>query len=355
MQHLVAQCFLLSIWAVFFSFCLGESMAQQENEDTYRALQLEALKTSILEFLGIDTPPGPGGKPSHQDLVRMFRQYRRIRQLLRGNSSQAEDLQHTRKVSTVLFPTIVEPLNSTVELKQQWVGVAFHKNSRIKKGLTLKKARLKIQRPHMDKITRGQPWLTKDILVRMHKPPGFHTETIFHTKDLSTRVVMLDLTVVVEKWLKDTSTELLIVEMCLIKKQEGSAPSTPQIKLELLQLARRFRRAQSAKDEGLENEGHCRRKSLSVSFKEIGWSDWVIAPSSYTMHFCDGSCPLNYKPASIHTQVKSRLHLLSKGTTPQPCCVPATYEPMVLMHYDSRGKLKLTPFNDLLVSKCHCA
>ncbi|XP_051554329.1 nodal homolog [Myxocyprinus asiaticus] len=361
MQHSVTRCFLLSVGAVFFSFCLGESLAQQEHEDTYRALQLEALKTSILEFLGMDTPPGPGGTPSHQDLVRMFRQYRRIKQLLRGNSSQAEVLQQPRRVSTVLFPITVciiltvEPLNSTAELKQQWFRVAFHKNLRIKKGLTFKKARLRIQRPYVDKITCGQPWLSKDILVRMHKPPGFHTETVFHLKDLSTQDVMLDLTVVVEKWLKDISAELLIVEICLIKKHEGSVPSTPRIKLEVRHSARRVKRAQSAKEEGLEVEGHCRRKSLNVSFKEIGWSDWVIAPSSYTMHFCDGSCPHNYKPASMHTQVKSRLYLLSKGTTPRPCCVPAAYEPMVLMHYDSRGQLKLTPFNDLIVSKCHCA
>ncbi|XP_051985280.1 protein DVR-1-like [Xyrauchen texanus] len=355
MQYSVTQCFLLSVGAVIFSFCLGESLGQQEHEDTYRALQLEALKRSILEFLGMDTPPDSGGKPSHQDLVRMFRQYRRIKQLLRGNSSQAEGLQQSRRDSMVLFPPTVEPLNSTVELKQQWFRVAFHKNLHIKKGLTLKKARLRIQRPYMDKITSGQPWLSKDILVRMHKPPGFHTETVFHLKDLSTRDVMLDLTVVVEKWLKDTSAEHLIVEICLIKKHEGSVLSTPRIKLEVRHSGRRVKRAQSAKEEGFEEEGTCRRKSLNVSFKEIGWSDWVIAPSSYTMHICDGSCPHNYKPASMHTQVKSRLYLLSKGTMPQPCCVPAAYEPMVLMHYDSRGQLKLTPFNDLLVSKCHCA
>lgn len=242
----------------------------------------------------------------------------------------------------------VEPLNST-DLKQQWLRVAFHKDSRINNGLALKQARLRIHRPHRHK-TSNRPWLTKDILVRLHKPSGFQTEAVFRTKGLTTRDVMLDLTGVVEKWLKDSSAELLVVEICL-KKLPLHAKPTPRLSLKLNQAAKRVRRALTAE----EDEDQCRRRSLNVSFKDIGWSDWIIAPSGYTMHYCDGSCPHNYKPASMHTQVKSRLYLMSKGTAPRPCCVPASYEPMVLMHYDSRGKLKLTPFNDLIVSECHCA
>ncbi|XP_059419700.1 inhibin beta E chain-like [Carassius carassius] len=356
MQNSVAQCFLLSLGAVIFSSCLRESTAQLEHVEMYKGLQLEALKSIILEYLGMDAPPGPGGRARHQDLVRMYRHYRRIRFLLKGNSSKEEELQPGGRASTVLFPTTVQPLNSTMDSRQQWFRAAFYKNSGIKTGVNLKHARLQIKRPHKDKNTLGMPWLSKDIVVIMYKSPGFHTETVFHTGVLSSRDVMLDLTVAVKKWLMDSSAELLVVEICLLKKQEASTQSMPQLALQLDQaVRRRNRRALFTREESVEDEAHCRRKSLNVSFKDIGWSDWVIAPLGYTMHYCDGSCPHNYKPASMHTQVKSRLHLLSKGTTPGPCCVPAAYEPMVLMHYDSRGKLKLTPFNDLIVSKCHCA
>ncbi|XP_051731770.1 growth/differentiation factor 3 isoform X2 [Ctenopharyngodon idella] len=335
--------------------CLRESTAQLDHEETYTGLQLEALKSIILEYLGMDAPPRPGGRASHQDLVRMYRQYRRIGQLLKGNSSEEQELQPARRASTVLFPTTVQPLNSSMDSRQQWFRAAFQKNAHIKTGVNLKRARLQIKRPRLDKITPGQPWLSKDIVVRIHKPLSFHKETVIRARHLNSRVVTLDLTVAVEKWLKDTSAELLVVEICLLKKQEVGTQSMPLLVLQLEQAVRRSRRALSTKEESVEDEGHCRRKSLNVSFKEIGWSDWVIAPSGYTMHYCEGSCPHSYKAASMHTLVKSRLHLMSKGTTPGPCCVPAAYEPMVLMHYDSRGKLKLTPFNDLIVSKCHCA
>uniref|UniRef100_A0A8C4YMC3 TGF-beta family profile domain-containing protein n=1 Tax=Gopherus evgoodei TaxID=1825980 RepID=A0A8C4YMC3_9SAUR len=95
-------------------------------------------------------------------------------------------------------------------------------------------------------------------------------------------------------------------------------------------------------------------ESLKVSFQDIGWSDWVIAPNSYYMKFCEGSCPHNYKPASMHAQIKARMHTLSKET-PAPCCVPAGYDPMVLMHYNGDGRLVSTLFEDMIVTTCHCA
>lgn len=116
----------------------------------------------------------------------------------------------------------------------------------------------------------------------------------------------------------------------------------------------RVRKARQLDEECGKGDGKCCLQSLKVSFEDIGWSDWVVAPSSYSMRFCEGSCPQNYKPASIHAQIKYRLHSLS-GETPAPCCVPAAYEPMVVMHYGSEGKLVTQLFQDMIVTRCHCA
>ncbi|KAJ8383328.1 hypothetical protein AAFF_G00221880 [Aldrovandia affinis] len=114
---------------------------------------------------------------------------------------------------------------------------------------------------------------------------------------------------------------------------------------------RRWRRPRSAEGEDCDGEGRCCRRSRRVSFKDIGWADWVMAPEAYTVYFCDGACPHNYRPASMHTQVKARLHHMTQGATPRPCCVPAAYEPMVLLHHDSQGKLTLTSYNGMIVSQ----
>uniref|UniRef100_A0A8U7NJP6 Uncharacterized protein n=1 Tax=Corvus moneduloides TaxID=1196302 RepID=A0A8U7NJP6_CORMO len=95
------------------------------------------------------------------------------------------------------------------------------------------------------------------------------------------------------------------------------------------------RRARGLEEECGKSDGKCCLKSLKVSFQDIGWSDWVIAPNSYYMRFCEGSCPHNYKPASMHAQIKSRVHSLSKAAPP--------------------ALLVSSLFEDMLVTRCHCA
>lgn len=34
----------------------------------------------------------------------------------------------------------------------------------------------------------------------------------------------------------------------------------------------------------------CCRDRLYISFAEIGWNDWILAPSGYDAYFCRGTC-----------------------------------------------------------------
>lgn len=164
----------------------------------------------------------------------------------------------------------------------------------------------------------------------------------------------------VEQWLASAEQSLCLglefsAEMATLLAPTVSAEGTELLPLEVeTQEQGRVRQARQLDEECGKGDQKCCLRGLKVSFEAIGWSDWVVAPSSYSMKFCEGSCPHNYKPASMHAQIKGRLHSLS-GETPAPCCVPSAYEPMVLMHYGSEGRLVTQVFDDMIVTGCHCA
>lgn len=224
----------------------------------------------------------------------------------------------------------------------QWHRAVFHKNPNIQAELTLARAELKISRQVLDRPIK--------VKVDRQRPVS-----LLLTNASSSQDVMLDVSPEVQSWLRTEVSHPLVVDIGTSVGEKALTVSL-ELSLEPPQPAQRPRLPRSTdKEDDCDEHGWCCMKSVTVSFKDIGWSDWVVAPAEYTMSFCEGACPHNYKPASMHTQVKSRLHQITRGETPRPCCVPAAYEPMVLMHYDSRGKLALTPFDDLIVSKCHCA
>lgn len=231
----------------------------------------------------------------------------------------------------------------------------FQKESDLTEELILTEAQLHLQRQPKDKYDQLEQSHT--VHVKIQETSGSYMNTFFDMDVLNFKGhnITLDVTFAVDRWLIKNNDTSLIVDIGFIRGKDGGSKLTPELCLELKLLVNKVRKARSTYRESPEDDDRCGRRSLTVSFEEIGWSDWIVAPARYTMYFCDGSCPHNYKPASLHTQVKFRLHRLTNGETPRPCCVPAAYEPMILMHYDSRGKLKLSSFNDLIVKDCHCA
>ncbi len=268
-----------------------------------------------------------------------------------------------------VFVLAVEPMKVLQSGEQTQSGQRMHryravflKNPTFQTELKLAQAELKISTQLLDKATSVQPEVRQEIKVEvtrmkpMNSAAWTHANSAVHSNVTSAQDVMLDVSTEVEEWMRTDGDQTLVVNVEVVVGKNVALKSNPTISLELGLIQpkparrKRTRLPRSNKEDECDEQGWCCRKSVNVSFKDIGWTDWVVAPTEYTMHFCDGTCPHNYKPASIHTQVKSRMHEITKGETPQPCCVPAAYEPMVLMHYDSRGKLRLTAFSDFIVS-----
>ncbi|KAJ8277446.1 hypothetical protein GJAV_G00075230 [Gymnothorax javanicus] len=352
MMHLLCYTLLLSC---YFSRVGG----RPHWSPVERSLWLEAVKKGILDSLGMDGPPVYHMEPQEEDLRGMYLLYERKLQELRQNHSWAEETQQSvRRTSTILLPAQVECRGT-----QQFRAI-FQKTHLIRKRLTLVQAKLKLHGHFLSEHQPIQPVPLQEVQVKIHQVINMTTreplkkDGLVLTKVLDSNSLTLDMYPTVETWRASTE-EPLVLEVDFVTGREKHPVGAPELVLEVevtepVLEKRRKRRRAPIKDD-CDGEDRCCRKSLSVSFKDIGWSDWVVAPEGYTMYFCDGLCPNNYRPASMHTQVKSRLHLMTKGATPRPCCVPASYEPMVLMHYNSQGKLSFTAFNDMLVSSCNCA
>ncbi|XP_071348644.1 protein DVR-1 [Trachinotus anak] len=374
--HRLISCTLLLLVSLSSSgegrshFVAHEGTPYADRMDSQKVLLLDAVKTGILSSLGLDREPRPSKKATVQELRRMQQLYREKLREMRGNSSQPTRQTRQSTTPAVLFPATVEQVkvhwkreHPQSDRHMQWYRAVFHKNPNIQTELTLARAELMISRQILKLHSSVQPELRQGVKVRvngrkaMNSAAWTHTDTLVHGNVSSTQDVMLDVIPEVEKWMRTDGGQALVVDvgMVVVDRDAPKAKPTISIELGLVQPKPAQRPRRSNKEDDCDERGWCCQKSVTVSFKDIGWTDWVVAPAEYTMHFCDGACPHNYKPASMHTQVKSRLHQITKGGTPRPCCVPAAYEPMVLMHYDSMGKLKLTPFNDLIVSKCHCA
>ncbi|EMP31641.1 Bone morphogenetic protein 6, partial [Chelonia mydas] len=73
----------------------------------------------------------------------------------------------------------------------------------------------------------------------------------------------------------------------------------------------------------------CRKHELFVSFQDLGWQDWIIAPKGYAANYCDGECsfPLNaHMNATNHAIVQTLeygsksvwVSLTHKHSSPRP-------------------------------------
>ncbi|XP_077471634.1 inhibin beta C chain-like [Stigmatopora argus] len=335
---------LLILLAAFSS---GERRPRQAREatldvDAHRLQLVEALKMGILNSLGMDKEPEITRGVSEPELRRMSRLYREKLRELRGNLPRPET------TSMVLFPvTARQPLSPPGQSIQQYQAV-FHKTPNTQGEAVPTRAELKVSRQIPIQVSQSEASIGVGV-VRAAKFSGW-TPADRHDVSLL-RNVRMDVKAKATKWIR-TNASSLVVDV-----QTALGEGRPNISLELdfLRTAASRRLRRSERDDDCNEQGWCCRRSVNVSFQDIGWTDWIVAPTEYTMHLCDGACPHNYKPASMHTQIKSRLHQILQGNSPRPCCVPAAYEPMVVMYNDGRGKLKLTPFSDLIVTKCHCA
>ena len=99
----------------------------------------------------------------------------------------------------------------------------------------------------------------------------------------------------------------------------------------------------------------CCRYPLWVSFADIGWDDWVVAPDGYQAYYCDGSCPHRYKTAHSFAGIKSLINLYNPAAAPAPCCTATKLSPINLLHLNEQGRVVVSVYEDMVVEECKCS
>ncbi|XP_029470365.1 growth/differentiation factor 15 [Rhinatrema bivittatum] len=346
--------------------------------ESERGMQLEAVKKGILHRLGLRSPPVIHRRPGQEEIRAMHQLYERTlsdlgRNMSKGEQSPAELQRRLHLLAPKMgLGTRLVRKGGSLDTHNHGLKLVFSRTRSLHQKLSVLRAELRLYKSILGTQSQNATRLnfTAPPVVNIYKAvdsslaSGDLQHQLLDSKLLDTETLTLNVESAIQQWIASSERSLLLELVFDLETPpsdprawEGVNPPILEVETQDGHGGSRARKTRTlpTEEDCKESDSKCCRKSLRVSFDEIGWSDWVMAPDSYTMHFCDGSCPHNYKPASMHAQIKARMHNLSNGATPAPCCVPARYEPLVLMHLNSEGKLTLTPFEDMIVQKCHCA
>ncbi|XP_044741779.1 growth/differentiation factor 8 [Chrysoperla carnea] len=105
----------------------------------------------------------------------------------------------------------------------------------------------------------------------------------------------------------------------------------------------------------------CCRENLYISFKDIGWSDWIIFPSGYNAYFCRGSCTSAAAVTVSGSHYNSIIRAYLYQGVPEnlrlellPCCTATQFQPLQLLYMDNNNTITLKMLPNMIVESCGC-
>ncbi|KAM6894277.1 bone morphogenetic protein 15 [Lycodopsis pacificus] len=103
-------------------------------------------------------------------------------------------------------------------------------------------------------------------------------------------------------------------------------------------------------------KNRCKLHSFRLSFDELGWGHYFIAPPVYNPRFCQGVCPrvLSYGFHSPnHAIIQTFINDLGVGGVPPLSCVPYKYMPMSVLVVHKK-KVEYRELEDMVAESCTC-
>ncbi|XP_042336082.1 bone morphogenetic protein 15 [Sceloporus undulatus] len=104
-------------------------------------------------------------------------------------------------------------------------------------------------------------------------------------------------------------------------------------------------------------QSECSLRPFRVSFSQLGWDRWIIAPHWYRPQYCKGACPrvLRYGYNSPnHAIVQNFINELVDQSVPRPSCVPYKYSPISVLMIEPNNDILYKVYDNMIAKSCTC-
>ncbi|XP_072254790.1 growth/differentiation factor 9 [Pyxicephalus adspersus] len=105
------------------------------------------------------------------------------------------------------------------------------------------------------------------------------------------------------------------------------------------------------------HQSECELHQFGLSFSQLNWDKWILAPHRYSPDYCKGVCPrvVGHRYGSpVHTMVQNIIYEKLDSSIPRPSCVPSEYRPMSVLIIEPDKSIAYKEYQDMIATKCTC-
>lgn len=104
-------------------------------------------------------------------------------------------------------------------------------------------------------------------------------------------------------------------------------------------------------------QDECELHDFRLSFSQLKWDNWIVAPHRYNPRYCKGDCPraVRHRYGSpVHTMVQNIIYEKLDPSVPRPSCVPGKYSPLSVLTIEPDGSIAYKEYEDMIATRCTC-
>lgn len=159
-----------------------------------------------------------------------------------------------------------------------------------------------------------------------------------------------------KKEIPEDNADLLDLNELLVDEMDGN--DKQQNEALLMQMRSNMIYDSSPRTRRNAKGNQCKRTSLYVDFKDIGWDSWIVAPPGFEAYTCRGECNYPLLPQvtpTKHAIIQTLVNLKSPQKVSKACCVPTKLEPISLLYENENGHVVLEhKYEGMVVAECGC-